>query len=167
MVSRIEIALLAALLFFASRAMVTDLAHTQEDSVTEKKKLELFSLSLQEVNQTALLHTLTADHMIQYPDKILYETFALYSPELKLLSPRAIEEKERIYMDKHVTILKTDGSHYTAGAVMYDKQHRRMALSKHFSFSDRYGTVKGAQIEYDSSQKELHGEAIRARYEIE
>ncbi len=167
MVSRIEIALLATLLFFASRAMVTDLAQKQENGTMEEKKLELFSLSFREVNQTALLHTITADHMIQYPDKALYETFALYSPDLKLLSPRAIEEKKRIYMDKHVTILKADGSRYTAGAVVYDKQRRRMELSKHFSFSDRHGTVRGTQIQYDSSQKELRGEAINARYEIE
>lgn len=167
MVSRIEVALLAALLFFASRAMVTDLAHTQEDSVTEKKKLELFSLSFREANQTALLHTITADHMIQYPDKTLYKTFALYSPELKFLSSRAIEKKRRIYLENNVTILKIDGSHYTAGAVMYDKQHRRMELSKYFSFSDRHGTVEGTQIQYDGSQKELRGEAIKARYEIE
>jgi len=167
MVSRIEIFLLAALLFFFSRGTLQDLTRNQSRANSQGKTLEIRTLSFREVNQTALLNTITAAHMTQYPDKTLYEHFALYSPDLTLKALRVIQKNKKLFLDNNVTILKADGSHYTAGNVVYDRDKRALDLSGRFSFSNRYGEVQGRQLQYCDPRKEMQGEGIRARYEIE
>ena len=167
MVSRLEGVLIVAIVFFAGRGVLTDLSQDTQSKAPKEKELELFTLSFKEVNQTALLHTITARHMLKYPEKAVYEGFALYTPDLTLLSPYAVAQKRVILLDQNATIIKSNGARYYAGGAVYDMQQRRLELSKAFSFSDRYGDVNGTQMHYDVNEKEITGEGIKAAYEIE
>lgn len=166
MVSRIEIFFLVVLLFFLSRGTLQDLTRSQSRVYGQEKTLEIDSLSFKEVNQTALLHTITATHMTQYPNKTLYEHFALYGSDLTLKASRVTQKNKTLFLDDNVTIFKTGGSHYTAGNVMYDRDKRVLDLSGRFIFVDHYGELRGSQMQYSDSQKEMHGESIKASYEM-
>ena len=167
MVSRVEGVLIAALLFFGGRSMLTELSLDMQDTTSREKEMELFSFSLKEVNQTALLHTIGAQHMVKYHKEVIYEDFTLYTPDLTLLSPRAIQKNKTIFLDQNATILKTDGSRYYTDHATYHRESGQLELSGHFAFSDRYGDVKGTEMDYDVRKKEIQAAGIKAVYEIE
>jgi len=167
MVSRIETVLIVAILFFAGKGMLTELSQNRQDTVTKEKELALFSFVFKEVNQTALLHTITAKQMIKYPDETQYEDFALYTPDLTLMSPYAVAEQRDILLEQNATVIKKDGSRYHAGAVIYDRKNRRLNLADTFSLTNRFGDLKGTEMQYDANKKELHGESVKAAYELE
>ena len=167
MVSRLEVVLIAAILFFAGKGMLTEITQEREDDPSHKKELEITHLTLNEVNQTTLLHTITASHMTRYADETLYEDFALYTPDLTLRSPHAVAQQKTILLDHNATIIKKDGARYHAGAVIYDTQNRRLNLTDTFSLSNRFGDINGTQMRYDANQQEIQGESVKAAYEME
>ena len=166
MVSRLEAVLIVAILFFAGKGVLTEIAHEKSTKVSHEKELEISQLVLNEVNQTALLHTITASRMIKYADETRYENFGLYTPDLRLLSPYAVAKQKKILLNYNATIIKKDGSRYHAGTVIYDTQSRRLNLTETFSMANRFGDINGTQMRYDANQKKIYGEGIRAAYEL-
>lgn len=168
MVSRLEGVLIVAILFFSGKGILTDLSRdTQQSKVSKEKELELSALTFIEVNQTTLLHTITASHMTKYADKTRYEDFALYTPDFTLLSPHAVAQQRSILLDQNATVLKKDGSRYYAGAVIYDSKNRRLNLTDTFSLANRFGDINGTQMRYDAKRQEIHGESVKASYDLE
>ena len=167
MVSRLESVLIVAIVFFAGKGMLTELSQYTQSKAPKEKELELSALTFKEVNQTTLLHTIIASHMTKYTDKTLYEDFALYTPDLTLRSPHAVAQQKKILLDHNATIIKKDGSRYHAGAVIYDTQNRRLDLTGTFSLANRFGDINGTQMRYDTTQQEIHGESVKAAYEME
>ncbi len=167
MVSRIELFLIAAILFFAGKGMWSSLSPDSAPRSTQNREMELHHLTFREVNQSMLLHTVTAREMVQYPQETVYTDFTLYTPDLTLRAPQAIQRERVIYLDHNATIIKKDGSRYYAGGVVYHTRNRQLNLTESFSFTNRYGDVNGTRMQYDINQKEMHGDSVKAAYEIE
>ncbi len=167
MVSRLEAVLIVAIFLFAGKGVLTEIAQEKNTKISHKKELEVSQLVLNEVNRTALLHTITASHMTRYTDETRYEDFALYTPDLTLLSPHAAAQQKSILLDHNATVIKKDGSRYHAGAVIYDTKNRRLNLTETFSLANRFGDINGTQMRYDAKQQEIHGKGVKAAYELE
>ena len=167
MVSRVELLLIAAILFFATSGIVTEISQTEHNNTTEHKALELVSAQLHEVNQTDIQNRITASRMVQYPDRTVFEDFNLQTTELNLTTPHAQQKDQIIYLGKQATIRKTDGTHYSTSDASYNKQTRVLTLSGAFAIQDQHGDINGTQMRYNANKQAIEGENVKAKYEME
>ncbi len=167
MVSRVEIGLITAILFFASRGIVTESTSPEFHSSMVHKQLELFEAQLQEVNETAIQSIISTARMVKYPDRTVFEEFRLHTPELTLISHRAVERNDTILLEHNATVLKADGTSYHTADARYHRDTAVLELSGNFGMNDRRGEISGATMQYNTHQQELEGTKIRAKYEME
>jgi hypothetical protein len=167
MVSRVEWLLIAAILFFATRGIVTEISQTESNSTAQQKQLELLNAQLQEVNETAIQSIISASRMVKYPDKTLLEEFRLHTPELTLVSHKATEHNDTITLEHNASILKADGTRYHATDARYHKDTAILELSETFGVTDRRGEINGSTMQYNPHQQEIRGTEVRAKYEME
>ena len=167
MVSRIEWLLIAAILFFATRGIVTEISQAESNTTAQHKELALLTAQLHEVNQTAIQSIISTSRMVKYPDRTVFEEFRLHTPALTLISHKATERNDTITLEHNASILKADGTRYHATDARYHKDTAILELSETFGITDRRGEINGSTMQYNTHQQQIEGTTIRAKYEME
>ena len=167
MVSRIEWLLIAAILFFATRGIVTEISQAESNTTAQHKELALLNAQLHEVNQTAIQSIISTSRMVKYPDRTVFEEFRLHTPALTLISHKATERNDTITLEHNASILKADGTRYHATDARYHKDTAILELFETFGITDRRGEINGSTMQYNTHQQQIEGTTIRAKYEME
>ncbi len=167
MVSRVEFALIAAILFFATRGVVTEISYGDDTDPDRTKQLELVSATFYEIDSSDIVSTMRISKLIKYSDETKMLDFELISNDLELRADIATERDGLITLEQNGTMVKPDGSRYLLSNAVYDKTRRTLRVLGKFSLQNRFGDINGTKMRYDLQGSELDGEGIKAVYEIE
>ena len=166
MVSKLEIILGIAILFFATKSIYTVNRQAETVLSEQSKIMVLQQAKLYEVNQTAVQHIISAAKMVQYTDQTYFSDFKLFTPKLILRASNALLREGVVILDENATIIKANGMQFYAKTAQYDKRSKILLLSEDFAIRDRFGDLNGSHMQYDAPKGLLKAGKIHAIYEM-